>query len=316
MKTRAKLLFITGPGHSGTTLLDLLCGSIPGVFSMGEVHFLSWQLKQGSLLEDSQTWCSCGKDFKTCEVYGPILSHINTSKKIDIFSHPHKYDFSIERKLERYEVSFFKKIINKFLRLSITYKVFKPFSYIPYFIYFRSIKRNWDLFDSVANATECKYVVDSSKSFLRYWMLNMYRPNAVKLLVMKRDIKGVASSSHNGLSSEAIKTKGINWLHFYNNEIGPLRFINSNNWNLIDYEDLCDDPNLVQNKISKYLGFKSELSKEMMKISPYKHHTIQGNPIRLKKEDVVIRNDERWKNRLSDCEKKELDKVTMKLKYF
>ena len=39
---KTKLLYIVSLGHSGSTLLDLLSGTIKGVFSMGEAHFLSW----------------------------------------------------------------------------------------------------------------------------------------------------------------------------------------------------------------------------------------------------------------------------------
>ena len=38
------LIYIVSPGHSGSTLLDMLLGSLPGVFSLGECTYLPWQL--------------------------------------------------------------------------------------------------------------------------------------------------------------------------------------------------------------------------------------------------------------------------------
>ena len=42
----AKLIYIVAAGHSGSTLLDMLIGSIPGVFSTGELNHLPWQLSR------------------------------------------------------------------------------------------------------------------------------------------------------------------------------------------------------------------------------------------------------------------------------
>ena len=100
---KAKLIYISAPGHSGTTILDLLCGSIPGVFSMGEVHFLSWQLFQGAIKSDPQTYCSCANDFKKCSIYGPILRDIRKNTGINLFESPKKFDFSIVRRIERHK---------------------------------------------------------------------------------------------------------------------------------------------------------------------------------------------------------------------
>ena len=44
----------------------------------------------------------------------------------------------------------------------------------------------------------------------------MYRPDDVKLVLLIRDIKGVASSSHNGLNQEIIDRRSKEWSYFYN----------------------------------------------------------------------------------------------------
>lgn len=314
MKKKSKLIYITAPGHSGTTIIDLLCGSIPNVFSMGEVHFLSWQLFQGAKEEDPQTGCSCGEDFRSCKVYGPILKDINMREKINVFDNPKKYDFSIVRRLERYKISFLKKVINKFLDTVIKYKITKPLAFIPYCIYYKSIKRNWELFDKVAVSTGNKYVVDSSKSFLRYWLLKMHRPDDVKLLIIKRDLKGVASSSHDGLNDKIIAKKVKSWISFYKKSLKGIKFINKNDWKLILYEDLCKNPAKVKNEISEFVGFDKEIKNDSIVLKPYNAHTIQGNPIRLLKKDVKIRYDERWKDRLTSKQVKEIELLSSKVK--
>jgi hypothetical protein len=39
---RPNVLFVVGSGRSGSTLLDILLGQIPGFFSTGELHSLWW----------------------------------------------------------------------------------------------------------------------------------------------------------------------------------------------------------------------------------------------------------------------------------
>jgi hypothetical protein len=46
-KSKAKLLYITSMGHSGSTLLDLLCGSVPGIFSKGGGAILNLAVSSG-----------------------------------------------------------------------------------------------------------------------------------------------------------------------------------------------------------------------------------------------------------------------------
>jgi hypothetical protein len=79
----------------------------------------------------------------------------------------------------------------------------------------------------------------------------------------------------------------------------------------VNYEDFCRDPNKIRNDIARFTGTQLP-DKPIHSISPYKYHTIQGNPMRLKKEDLKIRYDERWKERLTDTEKKWLDRISNK----
>lgn len=297
MNRRAKLIYISAPGHSGTTILDLLCGSIPSAFSMGEVHFFSWQLFQGASKEDPQTWCSCGSDFRTCNVYGPILEEINKREGIDIFESPEKYDFSLVRRLERYKTSHFKRIINKFLSLVIKIKLTQPLAYIPYLFYYKSIKRSWLLFDKVASRTKSEYVIDSSKSFLRFWLLKMHRPSDVKLIIIKRSILGVASSSHEGLNQAIIDNKVEQWINYYTKKIKPIKFLSKSELKFIKYEDLCANPEQKKKEIANFLNIDSK-SKDAI-LRPFESHTIQGNPIRLLKKEVKIRHDDRFRKRLT-----------------
>lgn len=72
----AKLIYIVSTKHSGSTLLDLVIGSIPEVFSAGEALYLPYQLlrtRDSNGLPDQPYICSCLKSFKECKVWQGVI---------------------------------------------------------------------------------------------------------------------------------------------------------------------------------------------------------------------------------------------------
>lgn len=63
---RTRLLFVGGLGRSGSTLLELLTGELPGVVSLGEVVHM-WQR---GLLQGER--CGCGEPFRECAFWGEV----------------------------------------------------------------------------------------------------------------------------------------------------------------------------------------------------------------------------------------------------
>ena len=60
------VIYISGDGHSGSTLLDILLGSQKSVFSSGELNNIS---REGLL----QEYCSCDKQLGDCELWSDIF---------------------------------------------------------------------------------------------------------------------------------------------------------------------------------------------------------------------------------------------------
>ena len=62
-----KVIFIAGPGRSGSTLLDMLLGQINGFYSTGELRFIwSRGFAQNQV-------CGCGKPFRECEFWSEVV---------------------------------------------------------------------------------------------------------------------------------------------------------------------------------------------------------------------------------------------------
>ena len=73
-----KILFISGWGRSGSTLLDRLLGQIEGFHSAGEIRYL-WDR---GLLDDRP--CGCGQPVRRCEVWSQALTSYLTMDRPEI----------------------------------------------------------------------------------------------------------------------------------------------------------------------------------------------------------------------------------------
>jgi hypothetical protein len=64
---KVKVLYIAGPGRSGSTILGNVLGEIEGFFHGGELNFI-WE---HNLIENRL--CGCGAPFNRCEVWGLVF---------------------------------------------------------------------------------------------------------------------------------------------------------------------------------------------------------------------------------------------------
>jgi len=65
---KIKVLYITGWGRSGSTILDNIMGQIDGFFSVGELRYI-WDR---NLIENRL--CGCGVPLEECPIWSQILA--------------------------------------------------------------------------------------------------------------------------------------------------------------------------------------------------------------------------------------------------
>lgn len=287
-------------------MLDLLIGSSNQAFSLGEVQYLSWQFLQGPT-KDPQTYCSCGETFEKCSFWAPIFKEIENEYNVDLFNEPWKYDFSMNRNIHRFKKNWWKQIHNSVLSVATRHPQLRPFSELTHLVLQRQTKRNWDLFDKVANRAGTKFVVDSSKNLNRFQLLRKYRPNDVKLVVLSRDIRGVCSSSHEGLSEDIIFNRAKGWIKYHHRTVlNVVEQLSPTDVAFVSYDELCADTEKVLRTLDSQFGLGFSKDHDVSRFTPSAHHTIQGNPMRLKKGDLKVRYDQRWKQRLTNDQQKKL----------
>jgi hypothetical protein len=130
------VLYIAGNGHSGSTLLDIIIGSSPKVFSAGELTFIT----RDSILEE---YCSCGSLIQDCEVWSKIISIWSKNSTIS---------------LEDY-----KKLRLKYERNKVTLRSLKN-NWFPSKEFKQYCLTTQKLFSAIQNVTGKNVIVDSTNS--------------------------------------------------------------------------------------------------------------------------------------------------------
>ncbi|MDF9796751.1 hypothetical protein OKW21_002014 [Catalinimonas alkaloidigena] len=297
----SKLVYIISTGHSGSTLLDLLIGSIPGVFSTGEVRRLPWQLAHKNLAEKSvenQNICSCLNPFDQCEVWTQVVEELSAEAGFDIFAQPDRFPISMLIGHEAtYKMTTKDYAYNGLYKKSLAHPNLHWLAKLIYQSQLGRIKNNWKLFDAIEKVTGKQFVVDSSKDIARFPFLHTYRPEDTYLIVNKRDSLRFANSYiKRGLSPEnSLKAR----YGFYKTVYKIIENNPSINYMDVIYEDLCENPSLLRKKIANFLGI--ELPSLDYQINTRDYHLVEGNPMRYRGE-LNIRIDNNWKKSLSDDE--------------
>src|SRR5687768_6323887 len=140
------VLFIAGPGRSGSTLLDLLLGQIDGFCSTGELRFI-W--KRG--FAENQL-CGCGKPFRECEFWTEVVK--------DAFGGFQGVDYARLEELRRLAER----------RVANGLSPDEAASFLtPYNEYFDAYRK---IHVAIQKASDCQFIVDSSKNIAHGFLLS------------------------------------------------------------------------------------------------------------------------------------------------
>lgn len=285
------LLYILAAGHSGSTLLDLLAGTIPGVFSTGEAVHLPWQAyRDGKMCALHQDICTCGEPFRECTVWGAVLHQVGQRLGLDLHKNP--------------------------LRLKthmLTTQAYRKSILLPYKwareVYFagRSVgaarvlrhsqrvrgRHSWAVFDALHETTGARVIVDSSKDVIRYEVLRETCPDRIQPLVLIRDARGVIGSAAKRRDARVVAQSLAAW-EKVNRRI--LTSVRANNPIIVHYGELASNPSETRRTLAAALGLEAGPIEN--RIFPMERHLVAGNPMRYSRE-IIIRPDEGWRDRLT-----------------
>jgi len=295
-----KVVSILSAGHSGSTLLDMVCGSISGVFSLGEVTYLPWQINRTRDEEGSvrgQNICTCRKKFQRCPVWSKVIAHIGQLTNIDMLRSP--FDFRISLLMsQRYEnrllhpVRVIRYLLPKFVNHGWTNVV----AQVVCAKYRSAAVNNWLLFDTVSDSQNTPFVVDSTKDSLHLWLLHQHRPLDTRAIVLFRDIRAVVYSDIRRYKGDPLK-RANGWVRVYNRILRMLQAMPELPIKIVHYEDLCTNPETTRAKVAEFLDLPHKARTFPLDSKTY--HMVAGNPMRYK-DNIEIRYDDEWRKKLDN----------------
>jgi len=281
-ESKNPLVYILSNGRSGSTLLDLLLGAHPNIWTLGEAQRLPWEIKANSL-------CGCGVPISDCKFWQPILPKIQ----------PNENTYPIEHFRTNGEQG---KILHWDLIPGIIYGNTNDCHKRAVDIYGQT---NAEFFQTVwQTATDRRgnpihWLVDASKDIYRlFWLQKsglfdlrvihlIKSPSAFVYSMIKRDLPSA--------SRKAIRMTG-RWI--VENYLG--RQLCKNHFKeeqvlLLHYEKLASRPEETMIQIGKWLGL-AFLPENIGEFRNYENHAISGNQMRWQNSAIFL--DEKWKTLL------------------
>ncbi|MEN8240961.1 MAG: sulfotransferase [Chloroflexota bacterium] len=291
-KKKVKILYISGWGRSGSTLLCSLLGRVKGFFSAGEVRYI-WE--RGFL---DNRLCECGKQFRDCEFWHHVL-------------HDHDGDFGNLFPEEIIQTTYdYTRTYNTFAFLNRKSRKYQSKIFEEYLDLLRR------LYSSISVHSDSDVIVDSSKFPVYGAVLSLIPNFEIYYVHLIRDPRAVAYSWKT--QKKYIDSTGPDFLAKINPFKSSTKWISLNlsasilgrfqqeRYLRIRYEDLIQDP---KSSISKILSFVGEEAKELPfeeggnVISGKNNHIFAGNPDRFKSEGIRITPDIRWIKNLKTIDK-------------
>lgn len=280
------LLHIAGTGRNGSTLMESILNEIPGFFAAGELGF-------GDIFNEKSK-CFCGEKFSECPCWKDILNELINLKEIDK---------SLFLKAQTKYKSIFQLI--KLLFLMNPHKLQKDFR-----LYLQYLEK---LYHTIAKYRVCKVITDSSASFAYGYHLSQLSSVDLYVVHLVRDPRGyVHSMNRIKMNSKnepwsgktSILKAAFTWLK--KNLIVEFFFAKRKGKYLrIHYEEFIQNPFESLEEIGKMMGI--ELGDHLHHLIDGKkfilgvHHISRGNIdfFRRRRENIVLRTNERWKEEMS-----------------
>lgn len=274
-----EVLYITGWGRSGSTLLTALLADVPGVFAAGELRYI-WE--RGYL---ERRLCGCRKPVPECEIWSAVVEaafggreHVDAARWNEL---------TVSRTRTRRAFGLLREAVPAALATDELSDVLGR------------------LYRAIARTTGARTIVDSSKFPVYGAVLGRVPGLSVRTVHLVRDPRAVAYSwlnpkdmqdrpGTNRMDRKGVLHSTVWWLGW--NEMAerlgaqqPGRYLR------IRYEDLCAAPDETLARVLAFAGLEpaAPLAAGEERSLPATH-MVSGNPMRFHDGHLRIRPDLRW----------------------
>lgn len=293
-----KVLYITGLGRSGSTILSNSLGQIDGFFSAGEICYI-WRQ---NFLENRL--CGCGRPFDGCPVWTKVVER----------AFPDGVD---AREMMRLQAAGTR---TRHIPLMLTEKGANTI--IGRLGKWRDNTAR--LYDAVRSVTDSRVIVDSSKEPAYGYALSIIPGVDFRVLHLVRDPRAAAYSWLKKKPQPDSEDREL--MHRFSPVKSAALW---DTWNLsaeklwrdgkylrVRYEDFITDPRTSFERILELLDEGAELplaSDREVKLGV--SHTVSGNPNRFETGNVALKPDRAWTKDMSPRDRNLVTGLTFPLLY-
>lgn len=291
-------LYISSAPHSGSTLLDMVLGNLPGFFSTGELVMLPFEYHADRL-------CTCGSPVRRCDWWRGCLDEIDPGLQLDpsgqlrgwhlgwIQNAVHREGFLTEAYARQCSRAHHMRLLEYSLRLPTLHALSGRY-------YHQGIAETARLYRVISRRARGATVIDSTKHYLR--ALDLYRSGEVdggmKIINLVRDGRAVFASMLRHGFSEA-RSLQVWKNHNQRSTAFFARHVRDQDLVTVRYEDLVQDTEATLAKVLAMTGHSHDLVKAWNQ--PKVHHNVNGNDTRFGQTFKLLL-DERWKTQLSEAQ--------------
>ncbi len=161
------VLYISGYGRSGSTVVDIALGQFPGVFGAGELGNLPRHVWANN------EYCACGAQVRECDLWSDIVEAWLEGEPPGTMAH-------------------YARLCNRFEALRDPLQLMGVGAWSPSFREYARLTHR--LFAAIQRITGCRVIVDSSKNPMRAIALSRMKHIDLSLVHLMRDGRGVAWS--------------------------------------------------------------------------------------------------------------------------
>ena len=159
------IVYILGPGRSGSTVLEVLLSNSSQLIGVGEITHL---FRDGYI--DAKP-CSCGNSINVCPLWGAVSQGLNLQESA------YKHTADVMQEID-WHSNFFNALKQQHSEQS--------------WVYYSKINKN--IFSTLNKAQPNKYLIDASKYPARALNLKKLFPGKVKVICITRSPEGLMNS--------------------------------------------------------------------------------------------------------------------------
>lgn len=279
------MLYVGSWSRSGSTLLDLILGQLPGFVSVGELRFL-WER---GLVE--RQLCGCGTAVPDCPFWRAVLQ--------EAFGDAQRVDAGAMIALQRR--------VAGLARAPWLLAPSRPGRLERTVVAYREVLGR--IYRAVRSVSGASVIVDSSK-YAAYGAVLAGVPGLdLRALHLVRDSRAVAYSWRRRTLLPEVATEerympvlapwrsAVFWA-LENVALGLL-LKSSSRYRLLRYDDLATRPQEALSAALEAIGIAADLGfLQDNRLSLGPNHTVAGNPIRFRRGNIPIAPDVEWQDRL------------------